>query len=188
MPSWDDDGGRYQVSFAIAKSRRYHEKMSAFYGSWTDYVAVVNALVSVGAVIALLGGKDSHLAQVLVAAVAVASTVTATLKPAKKAKIHSDLQRRFTELSAEIAGRDPTDANARWAEKQRLKIEVDEPPVRRLVDLMAVNEERRARGHLPDALVPLTWMQRHFGYVQTFGLQRVDDWYAEQQRLAAKEP
>ena len=152
--------------------------MASFYQTWEDYTNVANALCGLGAFLFLFGGKDSIAAQGFVAVVAIASTVAATLKPSKKAKDHSKLAARFTDLSSAISAREATDGNVRWAKAQRAKIERDEPPVRRLVDLMARNEEYRSRGGLERDMIPLTWLQRTLGYGWTFGLGKVDAWKA----------
>ena len=47
-------------------------------------------------------------------------------------------------------------------------------PIHRLIDLQARNEEMRARGYSDGDLVPLDWWQKTFGYIATFGMQRLE--------------
>lgn len=184
MPNWDDEGF-YQSSFAIDKSRRYHAKMQAFYQSWSDLTNILVALAGLGAFLALFGGKDSILAQCFVAAVTVLSTIGSKLAPAKKARLHADLSRRFTDLAGNIAMMDANANNLKKAKAARLRIEKDEPPVRRLIDFVARNEELRARGRPESEIAPLSRWQKTFGYCATFGMDSIDAWIAK--RPADKE-
>lgn len=177
-----NEGPYYEVSFGINRSRRYHARMQDFYQRWYDYTNVGNALCGAGAFLALFGGKDSLVAQVLIGAVTLFSTVATVLGPAKKAKVHSDLTRKFTALAADLVKREPTSANLKWAKAQRLKIEEGEPPVRRLIDILAENEEHRARGVPESDLAPLSSSQRFFGYWRDFGMTRLEKWKDEQER------
>lgn len=182
VKTWDDDP-YYVIAIAVHKSRRYHSKMSAFYQWLNDLVLGSNAILGAGAFIALLGGKNGELAKVLIGFVAAGSAIDNVLGFAKKARLHADLTRRFTDLAANIALWDATEQNYRKAVSERIKIEKDEPPVRRLIDLEARNEELRSRGYAPDDLVPLGWWQRTLlGYVFTFGMARLEKWQADQQR------
>jgi hypothetical protein len=96
--------------------------------------------------------------------------------------MHEALARRFTDLSSKIAGWEPVPQNLKKARSERLRIEKDEPPVKRLIDLQAQNEEVRARGISDDHCVPLSRFQRAFGYVWTFGMPRLEKWEAERRK------
>jgi hypothetical protein len=86
-----------------------------------------------------------------------------------------------SELSSKIAGWEPTPANLKKARVERLKIERDEPPVKRLVDFQAYNEELRATGKSESSLIPLSIPQRWFGYMCTFGIRKIEKWKAAQE-------
>lgn len=177
-----DKSPYYEVSFAISRCRRYHEKMQSFYERWHDRVAVSNAVLSGTAFVSLVGGKGTLIATILTALVATAAAFDAKLQPSKKAKKHSDLARRFTELASKLAMRDATNDNLRWASAERLNIEKDEPPVRRLVDLQAMNEEYRARGVPEASQIPLTRFQRRIGYYfPECGMARLERWKADRE-------
>lgn len=143
-----------------------------------------NALLGAGAFIALIGGSGTMLATVLTGIVAAASAVETVLKPSDKARLHSDLTRKFTGLAADIMTCEPTQNNLQKVRAARLKIEMDEPPVRRLVDLLSHNEECRSRGISDEHCWPLTSLQRRVGYCADFGMKRLDEWHAN--RSAAK--
>jgi hypothetical protein len=98
----------------------------------------------------------------------------------RKATLHSNLCRRYTELAAKIARLPPTEENLHRAESLLLRIEGDEPPQKPLINLLAQNEEARARGTTDaDQIVPLTRLQERFGYIFTFGMHLVEKWMAK---------
>lgn len=173
-----DDGDCFKVAFAVGRSRRYHAKMHRFYEAMHDGVIAVNAVLGAGAFVALIGGKTGSLATVLTGILAAASALDTTFGWSRKAKLHADLTRRFTDLAARMIEKPATSASYRWACAERIRIEKDEPPIRRLVDLQAQNEESRSLGVDPAYQIQLTRRQRIFGYIFTFGmtrLQREDD-------------
>jgi hypothetical protein len=132
------------------------------------------------------GGKDSVVAQIFVGLTAALSAIATSLGPSKKANKHAELSRGFTDLAAEIVKREPTSSNLKLVKAQRLKIEKDEPPVKRLVDLQAQNEEARSRGVPESKMVPLKAWQRCFGYVITIGMPRLERWMKEHYEAEAK--
>ena len=177
MPTWDDDP-YYVIAIGVHKSRRYHMKMCSFFQRLSDFVLALNAILGAGAFIALLGNKDGFIVKVLIGIVALGSALDNVLGFAKKANLHADLCRKFTELAAKMAMWDANEENHKKAISERIKIEKDEPPVHRLIDLDARNEEMRSRGYSAEDLVPLSWMQITFGYVFTFGMERQEAWHA----------
>lgn len=179
MSDWNE-GEYYDVSFAVSKSRRYHAKMFEFY-EWAHNLArVATALTGTASFFVLLatdvGGVRT--AKYLTSIVAIAATLDSIFRYQKKARQHEKLTRKFTELAQKIAIWEATPANLKKATTDRLKIEATERPVRRLVDLQAQNEEARARGVPDNYLVPLSRWQRTFGFVFTFGMSRLERWYA----------
>ena len=129
----------------------------------------------------MLLAKGTEIAKYLTAVVAAAAALDSVFRFNRKARTHETLCRRFTDLSSKIAGWEPTPANLRKARVERLRIERDEPPVRRLVDLQAYNEELRALGKPETVLVPLTWWQRTVGYVFTPGMAKIEKWKADRE-------
>jgi hypothetical protein len=175
--TWDDDG-YYDVSFVVNRSRRYHAKMRAFYQSCHDYTTAATAISGTSGFIAVLA-NSSHLAAWLTAIVAIASTLDLVFGFDKKAAVHDVLCRRFTELASQIVEWNATPENLTKARERRLKIEADEPTERRIIDLIAQNEECRARGVELEKLLRISRLQRMLGYVFTFGLKRIEDDHRE---------
>lgn len=92
--TWDDEPF-YLVSIGVHKSRRYHAKMRAMYQRLADAVLAANAVLGAGAFMALIGGKGTLIAQILIGIVAAGSAVDTVLGFSKKAKLHDDLCRRY---------------------------------------------------------------------------------------------
>jgi hypothetical protein len=114
-----------------------------------------------------------RVAATLSAIVALASLFDSIFKYETRARLHNDLCARFTRLAAELETLAATPENLAHVRAQRLLIEADEPSEKRLVELMASNDEARARG-VPEArLHQLRWWQRNAGYLATFGLPRI---------------
>jgi hypothetical protein len=165
-------GDFYDLDFSAQKSRRYHEKLSTFYGVWRDAVKIVTVISGSGLWFLLFAGAQ-HFAEWLAAFIAVWAALDYLISPDKKAEKHSDLREEFTDLAKKIALAPRTDEAYRNLLAERLDLEKLEPGCKRLIDLQARNEECRARGFPPEDLVPLSRAQRLFGYVFTFGMPRL---------------
>jgi hypothetical protein len=177
----------HEIAFDVSRSRRYHIKMRAFFEGLHAVIVGANALLAASAFWALLGGKDGAIAQWLTAAIALLAVLDVVFTPAKKGALHADLARRFTMIATGMVTRPPTPDNLMWAREERLKIEQDEPPEKRLVDLLAQNDEFGARG-LPNETWQLNWWQRHLGYVMTFGMKRLEKVRDERAAQRASDP
>jgi hypothetical protein len=176
-------GQIYDLSFSVHKSRRYHEKLFAFYGAWRDWMKIVTVIAGSGAFF-LLTADSKVAAEFMTAFVALWAVLDIVIKPDKKAEKHSELLKGFTSLAAQIEEMPHTSEAYKQLAASRLRLEESEPPCKRLVDLQARNDECRARGFPPDDLVPLSRWQRYLGYFATFGMARLEQWKAEQQRKA----
>jgi hypothetical protein len=183
VSDWSEDG-YYDVCFSIERARRYHAKMHSFYDWCYNLTRAATALTGTASFFVLLA-QGTQIAKYLTAIVASAAALDSVFRFNRKARTHEALTRRFTDLSARIAGWDPTPANLKKARAERIRIEKDEPPVRRLVDIQAQNEEARSRDIPSERMVPLSWAQRTFGYAFTFGMKRLEGWQAAQSKAAA---
>ncbi|MBB4259962.1 hypothetical protein [Bradyrhizobium sp. CIR3A] len=181
MSDWSE-GAYHDLSFSVEKCRRYHALMQAHYDRCYNLIRVATALTGTSGFFSLVAG-GTETAKVLTGIVAAAATFDQVFRFNRKARSHEALARRFTDLSSKIAGWEPTPANLKKARAERIRIERDEPPVKRLIDLLAQNEEVRARGISDEYCVPLSKWQRRFGYVWTFGMLRLERWETEQRKF-----
>lgn len=178
------EGQIYDLSFGVHKSRRYHEKLCAFYSGWRDWVKIVTVVTGSGLFLLLVTDRY-RVAEFVSAFVALWAMLDYLAAPDKKAEKHADLFKRFTALAAKIEAMPHSQDAYQTLAAARLNLEENEPPCKRLVDLQARNDECRARGFPPDYLVPLSRWQRYFGYFFTFGLARLERWKSEHQLKVA---
>ena len=182
-----NDGDYYDASFGIHKCRRYHAKLRDFYQALHSYTTAANAFAASGAFIAIVGSL-SVVAGILAAVVALASLFDSIFAYESKARLHHELCARFTRLAADLEKLPETPVNLADVRAKRLLIEADEPGEKRLVDLMASNEEARSRGIAEKDLHPLSWWQCWFGYFFTFGLRRLEREKAKREAERAAGP
>jgi len=178
--SWDH-GEYYGVAFAVGKSRRYHAKLRAFYQQCDGLVVAATAATGTSAFAVLFGSSEnSKLAAWLTGVVALSSTLDLVFRFSDKSLLHSQLCVRFTELAARLEELAPTEENLQLAKAERIRIEKDEPTEKRIVDLLAHNDEARARGVDPNDLIPIGPIQSVVGYVWgNFGIRRLERWVRE---------
>jgi hypothetical protein len=157
--------------------------MQSFYDGCYNGTRVATALSGTASFFSLIAG-GTEIAKWLTGIVAAAATFDQVFRFNRRARTHEALTRRFTDLSSKIAGWEAVPQNLKKAKAERLRIERDEPPVKRLIDLKAQNEEVRARGISDDHCVPLSPLQRTLGYVWTFDMRRLEKWEAEQRTKA----
>ncbi|MDR7119025.1 hypothetical protein [Caulobacter sp. BE254] len=180
--SWDH-GDYFQIRFSIGRSRRYHSMMRDFYRRLADLVTAIGAVSGTSAFVALfLSDRSSLLAKWLTGVIATASILNLVFGFGKKADLHDKLCKDFTKLASEMISLPANKQNLLAICAKRILIEVDEPTVRRVIDLRAAREEERASGISPDKLLPLTWLQERtpLGYFCDFDLAEV------QKRLAKR--
>jgi hypothetical protein len=171
----------YDLDFSVHKSRRYHEKLSTFYGVWSGAVKIVTLISGSGLWFLLFAGAQ-HTAEWLAAFIAVWAAVDYMVAPDKKAAKHRDLCEEFTDLAKKIVTAPRTDEAYRNLVAERLDLEKQITGCKRLIDLQARNEECRARGFPPEDIVPLSKPQRVIGYIFTYGMPRLEEWKAHRQR------
>lgn len=182
--SWSGEG--YETCVAVHKSRHYHAMMRDFYRRCADLTTAISALSGTSAFVALfLADRASVAAKALTGIIAITSVLNLVFGFSKKADLHDTLCRRFTELAAEMAAWPETETNITKARTKRIRLEVDEPTVRRVIDLRAQNVEMRARGVLEKKLNPLSFLQDRtwLGYFLDFGLAGVSKRRAQRQDI-----
>jgi hypothetical protein len=177
----------YDLDFAVRKSRRYHEKLHAFYGLWRDWVKIVTVITGSGLFFVLFANAKFP-AEFLAAFVAVWAALDYVMAPDRRAELHRKLCEQFIDLAAEIERMPVTEEAYRNLAAKRLEIEKAEPPCKRLVDLAARNDECRSRDFPPEDLVPLSRLQTALGYFATFGIRRLEEWKADRQRARGDAP
>jgi len=149
-----DPDKRANLDFAVHRSRRYHNKLKAYYDGLNRTamtLVLIGGSATFGNLTASMGenaGAVNWLAVIASAVVTGLAAFDRTFGLAEKARLHQDLYRRFCALAAEIAvaGAETSARQLNAFEAARLHIEADEPGEKRIVNLICHNEEALARG------------------------------------------
>ena len=154
--------------FDVRRSVRYHDRRQRFYQKVQNFAIFIVLLFSM-ATVATFGaevGQELPVWVKLLPAVltAVLMGLTLVYRIDEKAWLHADLKRRFIELEQHLEQRHATCNGQLIAEvtNKRLEIEVTEPPVLRVLDVLCHNELMRAMGYPRERLVPVGFWQRLF--------------------------
>ena len=127
--------------FSIRRSVRYHHRRQRFFDNVHHWKTALALLAGSATMVTLLPHVDTRLPLAFAALVTVLSTLDLVWGTTLKARLHTDLARRFLELERTITlTKDPTEADLRTWAAQRLLIKAEEPPVLRVLTLLCHNE------------------------------------------------
>lgn len=173
IASWNecDNNECYYAHLGVHIARRYHALMRAHYRRWHTAIVGWTALTSTGAFIAAISNiamvwkmPTSNVVEIATGLAALACIIDLVIGFSKRADVHAELCRRFTDLAARMEEWEPNESNRRRAQAERLRIEMDEPTERKLIIIRARNDELRARGFNRKELISLTFLQEKLGY------------------------
>lgn len=136
---------------------RYHARRRAFLDGWHK---LIMAAIIIGGSAAFTGllGSSSDAPRWAALALTVLATLDLVIGLSHRARDHEMLYRRFSALATGVATTpEPTAENVRRWTADRLRIEADEPPVYRALDIACHNEMIQAYGIDARRLVPLGW-------------------------------
>lgn len=166
------------LTFNIERSIRYHSRRQAFFETFDTVVNTTNLILGSSAVAGLVTDRlEDWFVGVLSAGVAIVSFINIAMRSSAKSSLHAQLQQRYIDLLKLILRLDPTNETCgpglkRCIEK-RLDIERDEPPIYRVVDILAHNDQVRAQGG-PDT---------HIWRVPAFKAATANFWHYETDSL-----
>lgn len=148
MTPKDMDHDQYGLLFDVRRSARYHDRRRAFFERLHQVTGGFTVLLA-GSVLFDLArpGDTPEWMTALAVVAALLSAWDMVVGYSSKAGLHRDLKGRFIALEmAILAGDDQPDTWAKY-EVERLRIEQDEPPIYRALDLLCHNELLVAEGH-----------------------------------------
>ena len=165
----------WNLLFGVRRSVRYHRRRERFLDAVHNLGALITAISGSGAVMVLLSDLDEAWAIGAAAIVAVAGAVEVVLRPAKFARLHSELARDFIGLEKEMLRQGGTISDAALAdlEVMRLEIEAREPPALRVLDAMCHDELVTALGIRESERADPKWYQRMLAQVFDVGAHRL---------------
>lgn len=142
----DEEYGK--LLFGVRRSVRYHMRRCRFFDTVFRVTNGASLIFGSSSLFVLLYDEGPPWVAVLPALVGVASILALVYEAPRMARLHSDLARRFIELEQKmLMAPSPDGADLNHFRAQKLVIEVDEPPIHRVLDLLCRNEMIHAEGH-----------------------------------------
>ena len=158
-----------ELMFHVRCSVKYHAERRRFYENVNNIVLFAALVLNTATMGSLLDLFDqSWLAFIPAIAVMVLIGLSLVGRVSSKANDHNDLKRRFIRLQQQMEQhKGPVDVELASWKSQRLDIEMDEPPINRVVHAKCYNEVVKSLTTLSDehkAYVRLRWKHRLFGW------------------------
>ena len=163
----------------VQRSVRYHNRRRGFFRQLHAGIMFICIIMGSGSIltIGIRFNESSEWPMWLIVIPSVIVTIVSALDlvvgTAAKSGEYTALYRRFIELEQEMIsshGKCTEEDIARWTEA-RLNIEIDEPPIMRIVDILCHNETARSIGSSDMYHVPITLrMVAHF---TNWGMDRI---------------
>ena len=154
-----------RLLFAIRKSVRYHMRRQNYFDGFSRFTNGASLIFGASALVVLLGDMSKFWWKVIPAIVGVFSILSLVYETPRMARLHSELARRFIDLEKEMVTAESRDENAlkRFTDK-RLEIEMDEPPIHGILNILCHNEmilaEETDEKKLKERLYSVTRFQR----------------------------
>lgn len=156
------DKEKYKLLFGVRRSIRYHNRRVLFYDRMHKMAAAFALLSGSATVIAVLGEMGAFWTTSFALTVVIFSAIDLIIGPDKAARMHNDLARKFFNLEKSIiTEKSITEETLAYFSVERLDIEMNEPPIKRVLDLVCHNELCRAMGSEKGS-VKIKWYQRIF--------------------------
>jgi hypothetical protein len=151
----------WKFLFGVQRSVRYHNCRRVHFDRLSNLSSFISILFGSASIASLLATSGKVVPLIASAVVTISSALNLVVGPAKRARDHSDLAKRFVILEKEIVGVNaPTDEHLRQWMQQRLEIEKDEPPVLKVLDSVCHNDQLRALGYGPEHFLEIRRTQR----------------------------
>lgn len=167
----------FKLLFGVERSKRYHNERRKFYDGWHKFTATIGVIFGSATILTVLTETLGQVYTIAAAAiVTIFSIIDLVVGTAEKARLHYDLAKQFIALEKDIISEQaPTETDlANWT-TQRLEIEADESPRKKVLNMMMHNELMRAKGYErnhPD-YVKIAWSQRALAHFIDFRHERI---------------
>lgn len=151
---------KHNLLWGIQRSIRYHARRVGFFETAHNTSTALQLLAGSAAMAAFLQSEKPEWGVWTAVAVTAIAAVNLVWGTAKKARIHSDLIRRWIYLEHDLTTNSPTrETDLKKYQAARLEIEAEEPPPLRTLDMLCHNELALATGQFDD-LYAVHWWQR----------------------------
>jgi hypothetical protein len=151
-----------ELLFGVRRSIRYHQRRRQYFDRLRKLIHILTVFSGVGTVTTLVGKSGEITTLIFASVVSLLSIIDLVIGTAEAARLHADLARRFVELERKMAlvGDSPTEQQVREFTAERLTIEIEEPPILKVLDCMCHNELLKALGYGQEYNVKLTFWQK----------------------------
>jgi len=147
--------------FGVKRTVRYHLYRRKFFETLklsADFLVIISG----GTVVSLAssGEPKRNIGVIIAGAVtAIVGTFDLVLGFSNKARDYRDLVKAFSDLEAEMTEDALTKDHLTDFTNKRLKLEVDEPPIKHVLNMYCHNEMVRAMGYPEEDLADIKWWQ-----------------------------
>lgn len=153
-----------ELLFAVRRSTRYHRARMRFFDLWATMIQLISVVSATAAFSAVYAELPKDIALAAASILALAQAIELVIAPSKSARLHSDLARRFISLEKlcikEELGLD--DQKLLALENERLEIELEEPPLKKWLNVRVHNEMDLAENGKDATPYPIRRYQRLF--------------------------
>ena len=180
----------WDLRWGVKRSIRYHSRRQGFFQFWHTLVMVVTLMASSATIVvfssALSEGWPLVVKLIPAVLIALLSILDVAVGFSGRAWRHADFVRQFTDLELDILDferrieDEPEDDPGKMGRKglarltaRRLKIEVSEPPVLRVLDTLCHNELLRAMDYPPSEQIEVAFWQRWTAHFVDLGQHRL---------------
>ncbi len=138
--------GYNELLFSVRLSVRYHERRQRFMANVLNFTLWWSLVMGSASTAAILGAVSDLWKVLPVLLLTVLSAGCLAYGVRARAALHDDLRRRFIALEAELREKGESHETAQQGEIDRLRIELDEPPILRVLACICHNAESRSMG------------------------------------------
>lgn len=160
----DVETKRHEIRFYLQRNIRYNARRAAFFLRWGRFTSFVGLFLGSSSAVSFISGLPSSVSVACGMTVAFFSALDLIVGTGQRFSLHCDLRKRFLELEERLEREaQPSDKAFRemWSAVRR--IEADEPPHLRALELMVRNEVMASmydRDELLEHYIPLPWPVR----------------------------
>jgi hypothetical protein len=149
----------HDLLFGVRRSIRYHNRRRRFFDGFDKFVKIIS-VVGGSAAFAAAMATHNQITMAFAALVALFAAISLVVGPAQAARLHEELGRKFGKLEHQIkTHRDLNPDKLREFQAERLVIELDEPPIMRVLDTICHNELCEALGYDDCEFYKVGWLQ-----------------------------
>lgn len=151
----------HDLLFRVRRSIRYHGYRRKFFDQIGVSVTAASFIFGSATVAAAIGSKWPVVAAYCGAIITALATLSMVFRVNEKARHHFDLGKRFGEIEKTMLRKgEVTASDVREWMAEVLSIEMEEPPIKRVLDTICHNELIRAYDLDPNYYVRVGWFQR----------------------------